>query len=641
MIKKIPILLAVGTLFGLSSCDLNVDPADFERASTPVVEVYPNYTGTNEENGLDPIVDDVLIQFIDRAEESIDFAIMGFSRREVIDALVRAHQRGVHLRFVGDARYLEHHQFGYMTMDALNIPMMIGNMYHIMHDKFFVIDDKFTFTGTGNITPTGFDRNDNNYVYINSPHVAADFTAEFEQMLAGQFGTAKTWQHNGNLYEVGDTNVGVCFSPQEDCMGRILQGIDEANESIYFTIFAFTKDQVGEGFIRKHHEFEQYNACCDPADPPDDAQQAICDTQVVCQTPFRHREVRGVIDRSQLHSNGPYHEIYRLLLHGVNLRLDANNNSRLPGDYQAGGGRMHSKTMLMDAGTENGVILTGSFNWSSSATAANDETLIVLDGERVASDMIPYFERTWRQGTIIGSEIPLEERAQPGDIIFNEIHWDGWNGLIDPTDYSAVQDPVYNDEFIELYNTTDRVIDLSMFVIGTEEDFVTGIYPGTVIGPHERFLIVDHNIEPFDDSQPQWGLSAFQNADFVMNVANDVRFLRLNISNADLEMHLVDPFGNVIDSVGNGRTPFFGGRAVENNEIHNYSMERLHIEDENGIFHVGPGDDPASWARCEAAEGGANIREDFRAVIHATPGEPNANSPSPAAEPVGFREQQE
>ena len=41
----------------------------------------------------------------------------------------------------------------------------------------------------------------------------------------------------------------------------------------------------------------------------------------------------------------------------------------------AGGGRQHSKTMVIDGYTDNPTVLTGSFNWSASATVANDETL--------------------------------------------------------------------------------------------------------------------------------------------------------------------------------------------------------------------------------------------------------------------------
>jgi phosphatidylserine/phosphatidylglycerophosphate/cardiolipin synthase-like enzyme len=613
------------------SCAQEIDPADMEQGAQPRVRGYFNNTGTSNKNGYDHESDDMLIQGLDRAESTIDFAVMGFSRRPVIDALIRAHHRGVRLRFVGDARHYEYGQSGYVEMEKLNIPMISGNLFHIMHDKFFIIDDRHIVTGTGNITPTGYDRNANNYVFIDSPSVAADFKAEFEQMFEGRFSTAKHRLANGTHYEVGDTTVEVYFSPQEDTMGRILEHMKNAQHSIHFMIFAFTKDQVGSGFISKHLEFTKYNECCGPGGGGDGCEL------VTCEEPFEPKEVRGVVDKSQLHSNGPYHEAYRLLMFDVPMRLDGSDNSYLPGDYQAGGGRMHSKTMVIDAGYPTAKVITGSFNWSSSATQANDETLLILHGERVAKGTKDWFETHWTRGKRFGFEKGFNPetgescKIEPGDVIFNEIHWDGWNGDIDPTDFGTRPEYVSNDEFIELLNTTNCAIDLSMWVIASDDDFVTGLYPGTIIGPHERFLLVDHNLAPFVEAQPHDQSSAFQNADFVMNTANDARFLRLNLHNAKFRLQLLSPRHGVMDVAGNGGPPFYGGLGGDKDDPQsvNFSMERVHP--------VERGDRSGSWQRCKLREGGENVVDRYRRKIIATPGEANSENGYAKAEPEDFR----
>ncbi len=624
-------LAALCALSALPGCVGELDPADLEQASSGRVRIIFNNTGTRDQNGVDNEMDDMTIQLIDRAQSTIDFAIMGFSRDEIIDAMVRAYHRGVRLRFVGDGRHMASGTEGYLVMDALNVPMMVGNQYHIMHHKFFIVDDRFTITGTGNITSTDYNRNNNNYVIIDSPAIAADFTAEFEQMFAGRFGASKHNIDNGEFYQVGDTGVEVFFSPQEDPMARILQYIQEAQRTIHFMIFAFTKDQVGSAFVAKHLEFSQYNQCCDPATRGQLSgdQAAECQTRVACEEVFVRKEVRGVVDKSQLHSNGPYHEVYRMLLFGLDLRLDGNDNSNLPGDYQAGGGRLHSKTMVIDAGTPNAKALTGSFNWSSSATVANDETFLVLHGERAGTLTDAFFETLWVRGKRIGVDFAGPGGTiNKGDVLFNEIHWDGWNGRNDSSDFGG--DDVSNDEFIELINTTDQPIDLSMWTIGTRDDFVMGLYPGTIIGPYERFLIVDHNLSPFSDVVPQGTDSAFRNPDFVMNTANDQRFLRLNLHNASFSIQLLDPRGNVIDVAGDGGPPFTGGRqSGQDGVMRNFSMERIHPAQD--------GSKRDAWRQCSATEGGANVNEDFRTVIIASPGEPNSASAFPKAEIDGFR----
>lgn len=604
-------------LLALGACRVDLDDADIARSREGSVIPFFNVPGTIAAQRTDNYASDILVQMIDQANASIDFAIMGFSRDEVIDALERAWHRGVELRFVGDASHLEHPSRGYRRMDELGVPMVVGNTYHIMHDKFFVIDGRYVVTGTGNITPTGFERNDNNWVLIDSPQVAADFTDEFEQMFGGLFGHAKERADNGNVYQVGDTTVEVYFSPQEDAMGRILEAIEDAKYSVHFYIFAFTKDQVGSGFVGRHLEFEDYNRCCDPTNAGDlsDAEASICAQRFECAEPFVEREVRGVIDRSQLHSNGPYHEAYRLITWDIDMRLDGNETARQPGDYQAGGGRQHSKTLIIDAGTDDAVVLTGSFNWSSSATVANDETLVVLHGADISNRYLDQFEQLWDRAFPIGVQhADPGGDIEPGDVIFNEIHWDGWNGDNDPSDFGG--DDVSNDEFIELLNTTDQTIDLSMWTVATDEDFVVGLYPGTKIGPYERFLLLDHNLEPYQDLVPQDFGGAFENGDFVMNSANDPRFLRLNLHNAQFRLRLLDPRGNVIDEAGDGGPPFVGGRNEEAGGLVNRSMERAHP--------VVDGSQPAAWRACSADQGGANVREEYRSRIIATPGEPNS-----------------
>ena len=54
-----------------------------------------------------------------------------------------------------------------------------------MHNKFFVIDGRFVVTGTGNITTTGFGKNDNNWVMIDSPEVAPILPLSLSKCLMG------------------------------------------------------------------------------------------------------------------------------------------------------------------------------------------------------------------------------------------------------------------------------------------------------------------------------------------------------------------------------------------------------------------------------------------------------------------------
>ncbi len=608
----------------------NMIEGDPNAVGEPRVQAIFNHTGSRQDNKQDILADEYLIDRINSAQGTIDAAIYGFSNRNILNALIDAHLRGVKIRVAGDARHFGYNERGYRLMQQHHIPLQVGNEYHIMHNKFFIIDDYYVFAGTGNITTTGFERNDNNWVLIESPLVAADFKAEFIQMFNGKFSTSKERINNGNTYTVGDTTVEVYFSPQEDAMGRILEELEKVDTNIYFTIFAFTKDQIGSQFINKHRQFESELSENELALP-------VFSTDPNVNT--RPKVVTGILDRSQVQGNYLYHEVYRLLASGVPMMMDANENSYLPGDYQAGGGRLHSKTMILDRGTPNARVLTGSFNWSSAATIANDEVLLILRGEEITEQYYRAFEELHAisksaeiamcnyMAGYAETGLPLcADQVDPGDVIISEVHWMGWNGITDQADHTGrFRDELTDDEFFELYNASEVPINLSLWTLSNGSDFKMGFTPGTVIQPGEYFLVLDHNIQQYSDAAQLDGEVAFLNPDFVVNTANDPRFPRLNIKDSNMNLLLKDSRGRVIDQAGDGGMPFAGGAITTedgtvNDIVGTVSMERII---NNGT--AGAGDDPASWKACSLSEGGTYVSDSFKSRIIATPGE--ANSP--------------
>jgi phosphatidylserine/phosphatidylglycerophosphate/cardiolipin synthase-like enzyme len=576
-------------LFALSACA--PDPADVDGTRGGKLDVYFNDPGTRRANLWEPDAVNVMIETVRNAEVSIDIAVMGFTRAKLVDAIVAAHDRGVTVRMVGDASHLTN--YGYQRFFDRHIPLVTGNMPHIMHDKYMIVDGRMVFGGTANWTDSDLRLNSNNFFLIDSPAVADDFEADFLQMFSGRFGNQKAEVQNNRSYQIGDTEVEVWFAPKEDAMGRILELVDGAQESVRFSIFAFTKDTLGSSLVRKQAEFDAK----DLADG------------IPLDTDFRsRRSVAGVIDQSQLHSNGQYHEVYRLLGGGVKIRMDGNDNSELPGDYQAGGGRLHSKTMVIDGDGADPIVVTGSFNWSASATQSNDEYMLVFHGGRVAQEFVKYFDYLWDSGRRLGYEYVDENDLKAGDVLINEIMWYGLNQ----------QDVDGNDEFIELRNNTDRFLKLDLWQIRTPDDFVVGFPPGTTLAPRSVYSILDHTLEPYSDGEPQDDPSAFSNGDMVVNAYNDNRQSRLYIKDLALEMKLLDPDGHEMDHAGNGGPAFFGGPASDGSGVAR-SMERR----ETG----GDGALPESWYACSLAEGGENVNEDFRTRVVATPGQQNSPEP--------------
>lgn len=566
--------------------------ADLDGTRGGRVEVFFNEPGTRPTNEWDPDAIAVMLDLINGANSTLDFAVMGFGEPRVVAAMLAAWDRGVELRMVGDAGHI----FGSSGYDALRdrqVPMSIGNMPHIMHNKFMVVDDRFVFCGTANWTESDLIMNSNNFVMMDSPAVAADFTAEFEQLYGGLFGNNKIELDNGRTYQLGDTEVEVWFSPNEDAMGRMREYLNAAQESVRFTIFAFTKNEVGSDMVRKQAELRAKDLA-EGIDPEAWADLGYAD----------RRSVAGVIDQSQLHSNGQYHEVYRLLGAGIPIRLDGNDNTMQPGDYQAGGGRLHSKTMLMDTATDKPVVVTGSFNWSASATQSNDEYLLVLKSPRIAKLYDVYFDELWDTGRSLGYARAADGSVREGDVVINEVMWYGAHS----------GDTEGFDEFIELRNMTDRPIQLDMWQITNSDDVIVGLPPGSTIPANGTFLIVDHVLETYVDGAPQDENTAYLRGDLVVSTFNDNRQSRLYLKDGSLELILRDPDGAEIDRAGDGGPAFAGGPSADGETVR--SMER---SDEPG-----DGADRDRWHAFSESVGRGAVNPVYASEILASPDEPNS-----------------
>ena len=69
----------------------------------------------------------------------------------------------------------------------------------------------------------------------------------------------------------------------------------------------------------------------------------------------------------------------------------------------ARGDKLHHKFAVID----NKTVITGSFNWSPSATHTNDETLLVIESPQVAAHFTQEMDRMWR-----GAELGITARMR-------------------------------------------------------------------------------------------------------------------------------------------------------------------------------------------------------------------------------------
>ncbi len=225
----------------------------------------------------------------------------------------------------------------------------------IMHNKFFIIDNKAVWSGSTNIsdTGTGVEYNANSSILIKSPALAKLFKAEFEQMYVERcYGSCKAKKNSPQkprqpkLRFSDGTIVSTYFAPQDSPQDTaIIPFIRSTKKSINVSIFFLTSKPIVQELIQAHSRGVRVRIINDA-------------------TAARHRS-------SQL---------LELLEAGVDIRVEN------------WGGKMHMKTATADGNKA----LIGSMNWSNAGNNKNDESVLVIENNpTLTSELDDYFSYLW------------------------------------------------------------------------------------------------------------------------------------------------------------------------------------------------------------------------------------------------------
>lgn len=134
------------------------------------------------------------------------------------------------------------------------------------------------------------------------------------------------------------------FSPGDECPRRIAGLLGQARQRVEICVFTITDDRITEAILGAYR---------------------------------RGVALRVVTDNDKMTDEGS--DVDRLRFAGVPIRVDRT-------EYH-----MHHKFALFDGAT----LLTGSYNWTRSASLYNDENFIVTGDPQLFSRFAERFERLW------------------------------------------------------------------------------------------------------------------------------------------------------------------------------------------------------------------------------------------------------
>ena len=278
-----------------------------------------------------------LIQEINQANSTIDIALYGFGDIDKIySALKEARKRGVKIRAVVDYSSKMDEIYP-KTRDFINeFSAITDDSEIIMHNKFFIFDNKKVLTGSANISSSGIGGySANSVVIVNSKTIANRYKAEFEQMYNNKFSTLKD-----KLKIVSDGNITAYFSPKDNIKDVILNNINSAKSEIYVSAFYLTQKDIINALIEA-----------------------------------KNRNIQIFVIQDAVGANNFKDRLLKLRKAGISVIVEN------------WGGKNHEKTIMLD----NKTLILGSANFSNAALSKNDENVVVIENKEIADFYKNYF----------------------------------------------------------------------------------------------------------------------------------------------------------------------------------------------------------------------------------------------------------
>ncbi len=449
-------------------------------AASGAVEIHFTRPGTEPGAEEDPEADDAIVEVLAGAESSVDLCFFEFDRASVVDAAADALMRGVQLRFVGDGDELGDE--GYQRLAGLGLELALrAPNDRIMHNKFAVVDARTVLTGSMNMTETGVLRNNNNLLRLEDPALADAYAAEFQQMWEQHlFGRSKEPIEVARAHELNGRGVEVYFSPEDNPVEQLRRVLASADHSVFFLVFSYTHPDVAADMI-------------------------ALDAAGVT--------VAGVMDESQ--AWGRYSVDEELAAAGVPVYIDGNENAS-----GFSGGKLHHKVLIVDAGTDSDpTVVTGSFNWSKSATQYNDENLLILHGADFVAPFLEEFCEVQRVATLHPSFVDPDPDPCAGLLVSVRI-----NELLPNPDGTD-----RDEEYVEIVNAGAAAVQLGGWTL-TDGAGVRHTFAERVLAPAASLVVYGGASE----AEPRRVIATTTN---------------LGLTNTSDTVSLVDATGTVVDAV--------------------------------------------------------------------------------------------
>lgn len=129
-----------------------------------------------------------IVALINRAKKSVDAYCFVFSSKEIAEAMIAAHKRGVKVRVLFDNSFSSPGSTArwrfvpFKELAKAEIEVKYDDEDAKVHHKVIVVDGAEVLTGSFNLSNNAAKSNDENILIVSSPEIAGRYQAEFERL---------------------------------------------------------------------------------------------------------------------------------------------------------------------------------------------------------------------------------------------------------------------------------------------------------------------------------------------------------------------------------------------------------------------------------------------------------------------------
>ena len=303
------------------------------------IDVYFSKTQGRKRGG----VDELIINDINSAKNSIYLAMYNFTNDEIEAALVNAHKRGIVVKVVTDDDQHENtdvNLYDELEQSGIEVEDDEGFGKGLMHNKILVIDSAISWSGSANFTNASFYGNWENFVRCTDADIVGKYREQIDELLNQEQLSGAFKKDNIELY----------FSPEDSFKtSKLLKLIGKAKSTINFMVFLINDKDIKDALIRAKN---------------------------------RGVEIRGLFDKKQTSFQSRYTQYNNL--------KDANIDVKLIGDSWH---KLHNKVIIIDQET----IVTGSYNFSYTSDHKNNENSLVITNKKIAKQYTDKFNEIYQK----------------------------------------------------------------------------------------------------------------------------------------------------------------------------------------------------------------------------------------------------